>query len=141
MTRKTRQVDRRQQFDFFADAESHGLLPQDFFAFTLAGLESGQSGLADAERDILITEALLRYVYHHMSETEAMRSSLRRSLSQRGLLVVIEKLERGGHGISLDDMIDEMTADGVRLISRHPRWGGHQGHHAAVFAPSSLGTD
>jgi len=77
---------------------------------------------------------LLRYVYHHISEPEAMRSSLRRSLRPRGLLLMIEKLERGGHGISLDDMIDEMTSDGFRLISRHPRWGGHEGHHAAVFA-------
>jgi ubiquinone/menaquinone biosynthesis C-methylase UbiE len=78
---------------------------------------------------------LLRYVYHHISEREAMRSSLRRSLRPQGKLVVIEKLERGGHGISMDDMIDEITADGFRLISRHPGWGGHDGHHAAVFAP------
>lgn len=77
---------------------------------------------------------LLRYVYHHMSEPEAMRSSLRRSLRSRGVLVVIEKLERSGHGISLNDMIDELTADGLHLISRHPRWGGHEEHHAAVFA-------
>ena len=54
----------------------------------------------------------------------------------RGVLVMIEKLEPGGHGISLDDMIDEMTADGFRLISRHSRWGRHDNHHAAVFAPS-----
>ena len=79
---------------------------------------------------------LLRYVYHHMSEPEAMLASLRRSLRPRGILVVIEKLERSGHGISLDDTIDALTADGFRLISRHPRWGGHEEHHAAVFAPS-----
>jgi len=78
---------------------------------------------------------LLRYVYHHISEPDAMRSSLRRSLRSQGVLIVIEKLEHSGHGISLDDMIDELTADGFRLISRHPRWGGHEDHHAAVFAP------
>lgn len=77
---------------------------------------------------------LLRYVYHHISERVAMRSSLRRSLRPRGRLVVIEKLEHG-HGISLEDLIDAITADGFRLLSRHPRWGGHDGHHAAVFEP------
>ncbi len=79
---------------------------------------------------------LLRYVYHHMSEPDAMLSSLQRALRPRGVLVVIEKLERGGHGVSLDDMIDGMTAAGFRVISRHPRWGGHEEHHAAVLAPS-----
>ena len=76
---------------------------------------------------------LLRYVYHHMSEPEAMLASLRRSIRPGGILVVIEKLERGGHGISLDDMIDGMTAAGFRVISQHPRWGGHEEHHGAVF--------
>ena len=77
---------------------------------------------------------LLRYVYHHFSEPEDMLASLRRSLSLQGVLIVIEKLERGGHGISLDDMIEQLTADGFRLVSRHPEWGRHERHHAAVFA-------
>lgn len=77
---------------------------------------------------------LLRYVYHHISERAAMRSSLRRSLRPGGLLVVIEKQEPGD-GISLEDLIDDFTGDGFRLVSRHSLWGGHDGHHAAVFAP------
>jgi ubiquinone/menaquinone biosynthesis C-methylase UbiE len=78
---------------------------------------------------------LLRYVYHHISEREAMRSSLRRSLRPQGLLVVIEKLEPGD-GIAQDDLVDQMTGDGFRLLSRHPDWGGHDDHHATIFAPS-----
>ncbi len=77
---------------------------------------------------------LLRYVYHHISEPAAMRSSLRRSLRPGGLLLVIEKLEPGD-GISLGDLIDDFTGDGFRLVSTHPLWGGHDEHHAAVFAP------
>ena len=37
---------------------------------------------------------LLRYVYHHMSEPEAMLASLRRSIRPGGILVVIEKLDK-----------------------------------------------
>ena len=77
---------------------------------------------------------LLRYVYHHFSEREEMRASLRRSLRPGGILVVIEKLENDGHGVALDEIVDEISGDGFRLISRHPSWGGHDDHHAAVFA-------
>jgi SAM-dependent methyltransferase len=76
---------------------------------------------------------LVRMAYHHMNERDAMRASLRRSLRPDGLLVIVEKLEANGHGIALDDVIDELTGDGFQLISRHPDWGGHEGHHAAVF--------
>jgi len=77
---------------------------------------------------------MLRYVFHHFSEPQAMLDSLHRSLREKGILVVIEKLE-GGHGISLKDTIEQVGAGGFRLVSEHPEWGEHKDHHAAVFAP------
>jgi SAM-dependent methyltransferase len=79
---------------------------------------------------------LLRMVYHHMSERDAMRASLKRSLRPNGILVVVEKLDTNDHGVALDDVIDELTGDGFSLVSRHPDWGGHEGHHASVFTLS-----
>ena len=75
---------------------------------------------------------LLRLVYHHMSDRAAMRASLRRSLRDTGLLLIIE-LDQNGHGIEAQRLVDEMTADGFQVVSRHPDWGGHDDHYAVVF--------
>ena len=85
-------------------------------------------GLPDACCDAM----LLRLVYHHMSDGEAMRTSLKESLRSAALLVVIE-LHQNGHGIDSQRLVDEMTADGFQVVSRHPDWGGHDDHYAVVF--------
>lgn len=89
---------------------------------------------------------LLRYVYHHLSNPDDMRSSLRRSLRPGGLLVIIERSDPG-HGIPLDDLVAEMGGSGFEEVSRHPEWGGHGDDYGAVFRavdswpvlPKSLG--
>ena len=85
-------------------------------------------GLPDACCDAM----LLRLVYHHMSDRPAMRASLRESLRSAALLVVIE-LHQNAHGIDSQRLVDEMTADGFQVVSRHPDWGGHDDHYAVVF--------
>jgi ubiquinone/menaquinone biosynthesis C-methylase UbiE len=86
------------------------------------------TGLPDACCDAM----LLRLVYHHMSDRAAMRASLKQSLRADALLVVIE-LDQNGHGIEAQRLVDEMTADGFQVVSRHPDWGGHGDHYAVVF--------
>jgi ubiquinone/menaquinone biosynthesis C-methylase UbiE len=75
---------------------------------------------------------LLRFVYHHMSDRTDMSSSLRRSLRPGGLLVVVEKEERGD-GVAADSLIADMVTNGFEVVSRHPEWGGHDGHYGVVF--------
>ena len=75
---------------------------------------------------------LLRFVYHHMSRREPMRRSLHRSLRPRGTLLIVEKDQRG-HGIGIQELIAELTADGFEVVSRHPRWQGDDDHYAVVL--------
>jgi len=75
---------------------------------------------------------LLRFVYHHMSNRNDMRSNLRRSLRPGGLLVVVEKEERGD-GVPSDSLIADMITTGFEVVSRHPEWGGHDDHYGIVF--------
>jgi len=74
---------------------------------------------------------LLRLVYHHASNPEELSASLLRSLAPGGRLLVIETDQRN-HGISADQLIEELTAEGFDLVSRHPNWEG-PGHHYAVL--------
>lgn len=87
-----------------------------------------ETGLPDACCDA----ALLRLVYHHMTDAEAMRASLKKSLRVEGLLVIVD-MDQNGHGVEAQRIVDEMTADGFKLVSRHPEWGGHDDHYAIVF--------
>lgn len=86
------------------------------------------TGLPDSCCDAI----LLRLVYHHMSDRVAMRESLKQSLREGGLLLVVE-LDQNGHGIESGRLVDEMSADGFRVVSRHPEWGGHGDYYAVLF--------
>jgi ubiquinone/menaquinone biosynthesis C-methylase UbiE len=74
---------------------------------------------------------LVRYVVHHMSRPDDMLSSLKRSLRQNGRLVIVEKNDPDD-GIEADDLIDDLRRAGFDVLSRHPEWGGHDGHYAIV---------
>ncbi len=87
-----------------------------------------ETGLPDACCDAI----LLRLVYHHMSDRQAMRASLKRSLRADGLMVIVD-MDQNGHGTALQQLVDEMTGDGFQVVSRHPDWGGHDDHYAVVF--------
>jgi tRNA A58 N-methylase Trm61 len=88
---------------------------------------------------------LLRQVYHHFTEPEAMRASLARALRDGGVLVVIEIIpqkswpllegvpHRGGHGIVMQDLMEEMTGDGWQVISRQADWQDDDQRYCVVF--------
>jgi ubiquinone/menaquinone biosynthesis C-methylase UbiE len=77
---------------------------------------------------------LLRLVYHHFTEPPEMRAALKRALRPGGRLVVIDIRpqkswrdlpgvpDRGGHGVPLMDLIEEMTADGFEVVTQFDDW-------------------
>lgn len=88
---------------------------------------------------------LLRLVYHHFVDPEAMRADLARALRPGGRLAIVETRpqsswrrlegvpERGGHGIEVDDLIGEMAQAGFRPVERHGEWYGDADRFAVVF--------
>ncbi len=98
------------------------------FTTILGGEED--TGLPENCCDVI----LLRLVYHHFTEPEKMRDSLRRALRPGGKLGIVDirpqthwdELEgvpdRGGHGLSIDDLIAEMTSEGWRVVRRTDEW-------------------
>jgi ubiquinone/menaquinone biosynthesis C-methylase UbiE len=88
------------------------------------------TGLPDGCCDAI----LLRLVYHHMTDRPEMRASLKRSLRADARLLVVE-MDDNGHGIPAERLEDEMTGDGFHVVSRHPKWGGHDDHYAVLFRP------
>jgi SAM-dependent methyltransferase len=114
-----------------------------------AGLLNFTTLLGD-QRDTGLPEGccdaiLLRLVYHHFTEPATMRAGLRRALRPGGRLVIVDTAprsgwrelpsvpDRGGHGIPLDDLIAEVSADGFELIERHDDWAGGEAEYCAVF--------
>lgn len=87
-----------------------------------------ETGLPDACCDAI----LLRLVYHHMTHAEEMRAGLVRALRPEGLVLIVE-MDSDSHGIEPQRLVDEMTADGFAVVSRHPEWGGHGDHYAVLF--------
>jgi hypothetical protein len=74
-----------------------------------------------------------------------MRADLRRALRPGGRLVIIDitpqkhwrKLEgvpeRGGHGISPESLIRDLTGAGFELVARHEDWDGDEDRYCLVF--------
>lgn len=103
--------------------------------------DQDHTGLPDACCDAI----LLRLVYHHFTDPDAMRASLHRALRPGGLIAVIEiepqthwpDLEgvpdRGGHGIPADTLIEEMAAAGFDVVERHEPWEGQADRYCVVF--------
>lgn len=82
---------------------------------------------------------LLRRVYHHFTDSEAMRTSLQRALRPDGVLLVIDfepeargRLKqlngvpetRGGHGISKHLLLEEMSSSGFEVVREARPWHG-----------------
>ncbi len=103
------------------------------------------TGLPEACCDAI----LLRLVYHHFTDPAPMRASLARALRPGALLAVIDMVpqehlrslegvpDRGGHGIALTDLMQEMTTDGFEVVARYPSWPGDEDHFGVVFRRSS----
>jgi len=111
--------------------------------------DQDETGLPDACCDAI----LLRLVYHHFIDPSKMRASLRRALRPGGLLVVVDFVpkgeippvsgvpERGGHGVSAEEVIEEMTSGGFELVSRDDEWQGHDDRFCVVFRAADSGPD
>jgi ubiquinone/menaquinone biosynthesis C-methylase UbiE len=88
---------------------------------------------------------LLRMVYHHFTDPQAMRRSLWSALKPGGRVLVIEvpphagwrKLdgvpERGGHGIPAPELIADMRKDGFTVVEQHQEWPGEDDSYSVVF--------
>jgi ubiquinone/menaquinone biosynthesis C-methylase UbiE len=75
---------------------------------------------------------LLRMVFHHMDDPEAMSSSLRRSIRTGGRLLVIDQYEHYGHGVAPEILTEKMEAAAFRMISQHLEWNDDD-HFAILF--------
>jgi len=100
-----------------------------------------ETGLPEACCDAI----LLRLVYHHFTEPRRMLDDLRRALRSGGRLVVVEITpqadwaeldgvpDRGGHGISPEDLLSELQAAGWTAVVRADDWGDEEDHYGVVF--------
>jgi ubiquinone/menaquinone biosynthesis C-methylase UbiE len=92
---------------------------------TVVEAKANESGLPDDCCDAIV----LRRVYHHLSDPGATNASLFRALRPGGLLVVIDfppppLFSRGSAGVPAQDVIDEVTANGFRLLALSRDWPG-----------------
>jgi ubiquinone/menaquinone biosynthesis C-methylase UbiE len=99
------------------------------------------SGLPDECCDAIF----LRLVYHHFVDPTSMLRSLRRALLPGGRLAVIDITpqshwrdlegvpDRGGHGISPEELVDELTRQGFELVARYDDWNGDADRFCIVF--------
>ena len=101
--------------------------------------QTDSTGLPDACCDAI----LLRRVYHHFTDPEAMQESLRKALREDARLLVVDFDPRGrwsrpsgipesrdGHGIAKTLLVTEMEGAGFELVS-DLKW--HNGDYALVF--------
>ncbi len=101
--------------------------------------QTDSTGLPDACCDAI----LLRRVYHHFTDPEAMQESLRKALREDARLLVVDFDTRGrwsrpsgipesrdGHGIAKTLLVTEMEGAGFELVS-DLKW--HNGDYALVF--------
>ena len=118
-------------------------------ALEQTGLDNATTLLGDQNTTGLPTDCcdaiLLRLVYHHFTDPAPMRASLRQALKPGGLIAVIDILpqshwrelegvkDRGGHGISPEEVIADMTGDGFEMVARHDDWGDEEDHFCIVF--------
>jgi ubiquinone/menaquinone biosynthesis C-methylase UbiE len=116
-----------------------------------AGLGNVTTILGDATStglpDDCCDAILMRQVYHHLTDPQAILTDLRRALRPGGELVILEITpqsgwgrlegvpERDGHGISPDDLIAEITAmpSGWTMDSRVDDWAGESDRFCVVF--------
>ncbi len=101
--------------------------------------QTDSTGLPDACCDAI----LLRRVYHHFTDPEAMQESIRKALREDARLLVVDFDTRGrwsrpsgipesrdGHGIAKTLLVTEMEGAGFELVS-DLKW--HNGDYALVF--------
>lgn len=87
----------------------------------------------------------VRLVYHHFTDPAPMRADLRHALRPGGKLLIIDiepqddwdelddVPDRGGHGIPMSSLVDEMTGDGFEVIERFEDWPRDADKFAVLF--------
>lgn len=114
-----------------------------------AGLENVSAVRGDQRRTGLdpgcCDAILLRMVYHHFTDPASMRADLKRALHPRGLIAIVEikpqkdwrelpdTPDRGGHGIAVDTLIEEMTSDGFAVVAKYDDWNDDEERYCVVF--------
>ncbi len=96
--------------------------------------------LAAGERSTNLPDAccdaiLVRDAYHHFTQPNDVVRSMAASLKPGGRVAIIDfpprpssavpdgvPANRGGHGVPMDVVIDELTANGFTLVSQHAQW-------------------
>jgi ubiquinone/menaquinone biosynthesis C-methylase UbiE len=95
---------------------------------------------------------LLRHVYHHLADPEAMNASLLQALRPGGFVAVIDfnpltrllpvpdgvRENRRAHGMPIDVLIEEMTAQGFGVSQRIEDW--FRFDYCVVFRPAEAAT-
>ena len=87
---------------------------------------------------------LLRRVYHHFLDPDAMGQSLFNALEPGGIIAVIDFLprgrapegvpeNRGGHGTPIELLIEEMTRNGFELVRQVENWPGSERDYCVLF--------
>ena len=76
---------------------------------------------------------LLRYVYHELSDSEAMNASTLRALRPGSLIAVIEDKEAPNHNIAPETLIEEMTRAGFEFVSQIDEWDGQPSRYCVLF--------
>lgn len=88
---------------------------------------------------------LLRLVYHHLKEPAPILADLARALRPGGVVVMIETIpqtdwrqlegvpERGGHGIALERLLEEVATGGFESTEVVDRWNGDPERFAVVL--------
>ena len=107
----------------------------------LTNLTVIESGLADCRLPVNCCDAVfMRNVYHHFTSPAEMDTSLKRALRPQGLLAIADfppirlltfffpvkgvPQNRGGHGIPLTVLIEELTAAGFQHVDTVKDWPG-----------------
>jgi SAM-dependent methyltransferase len=117
-----------------------------------------EAGISDTGLPQKCCDAIfLRDVYHHLTDPVAVDASLLRALRPGGLLAVIDfpptlwlwpwtpkgiPKNRGGHGVSPEIVVQELTAGGFELVGVSHDWpsGWPIAHYCALFRrPSAAG--
>ena len=113
------------------------------------GIENVLTVLGDQQQTGLprgcCDRVLLRLVYHHFAEPQAMQRSLWAALRPGGLIAVIDvppkkgwpvvagAPDRGGHGIEVAELVADMRRAGFEVVAQHDDWPAETDSYCVVF--------
>jgi tRNA A58 N-methylase Trm61 len=113
------------------------------------GIANVLTVLGDQQRTGLPRECcdrvLLRLVYHHFAEPQAMQRSLWDALRPGGLIAVVDvppkkswpavagAPDRGGHGIEAKELVADMSRAGFEVVAQHDDWPAETDSYCVVF--------